>query len=94
MRRKIKKYILIGILIYCVYFLLDNHIIFNGIDFYFLKKSELNFSYTFFELQDKKPETIMEIDDLRNDGIGNLLVDLNIIDEKEKIRLENKYNAE
>lgn len=94
MLRRIGKYIIIGILAYGVYFLLDNHIILDGTRFYLLKKSRLNFSHTFFELKDKGPDTIMKIDDLRNDGIGDLLVELGIITDKEKVRLETKYDAE
>ncbi|MGB5157030.1 hypothetical protein [Desulfobacterium sp. N47] len=94
MLKTIRKYIIIGILAYCVYFLLSNHIIFNGTKFYHIPKSQLVFTYTFYELKDKKPETIMAIDDLRYDGIGDLLVELGIIDEKEKERLEAKYDAQ
>ncbi|MBA3036599.1 MAG: hypothetical protein FP814_08915 [Desulfobacterium sp.] len=94
MLRTIRKYIIIGILAYCVYFLLNNHIILDGTRVHYFKKSQLTFSYTFYELKDKRPETIMKIDELRNDGIGDLLVELGIIDEKEKDILENKYDAE
>lgn len=94
MFRTIRKYILIGIAIYAVYFFLDNHIILDGKNFYLLKKSELTFVYTFYELKDKRPDTIMKIDDLRYDGIGDLLVELGKISEREKIRLENKYDAQ
>ena len=94
MLRTIRKYIIIAALIYAVFFLLNNHIILDGSRFYLLKKSELSFVYTFFELEDKRPDTIMKIDDLRYDGIGDLLVELGKISEKEKIRLENKYDAE
>ncbi|MFH2047704.1 MAG: hypothetical protein ABIK92_21460 [Pseudomonadota bacterium] len=94
MLRTIRKYILIGIAICAVYFFLDNHIILDGKNIHLLKKSELTFVYTFYELEDKRPDTIMKIDDLRYDGIGDLLVELGKISEREKIKLENKYDAQ
>lgn len=94
MLKTIRNYILIAILAYGVYFVLDHHFIIDGKDFYLLKKSELVLSYTFFNIKDRKIESIMEIDDLRNDGIGDLLVELGMITEENKNKLEAKFDAE
>ncbi len=54
----------------------------------------LNLRYTFFSVQKKKPDTIMKIDVLRDAGIGDILVEFDIITEDENIALENKYAYE
>ena len=59
-----------------------------------LKKETLNLRYTFFSVQKKKPETIMKIDVLREAGIGDILVEFEIITEEEKDTLENKFAYE
>ena len=94
MLKTIRNYILIVILAYGVYFVMDHHFIIDGKDFYLLKKSELTLSYTFFSIKDKKIESIMKIDALRNDGIGDLLVELEMITEENKNKLEAKFDAE
>ena len=80
---------------------MSNHIIFDpnaddwlDLDVYLLKKQELHLHYTFYSLSNKKPETIMAIDYLREDGIGELLVEIGMISIDERSRLETKYNYE
>lgn len=91
MNSRIKHYILIAILAAAGYFIMDHHIIFNGTDVHLLKKTSLHLHYTFYSIKQKKPEVIMKIDYLREAGIGDLLVDLGIIDEEKKSRLESEY---
>lgn len=91
MNIRIKQYILIAILAAAGYFIMSNHIIFYGTNVRLLKKSSLHLHYTFYSIKHKKPEVIMEIDYLREAGIGDLLVDLRIINEEKKSRLESKY---
>ena len=91
MNARIKQYILIAVLAAAGYFIMSNHIIFYGSEVRLLKKTSLHLHYTFYSLKQKKPAVIMEIDYLREAGIGDLLVDLGIIDEEEKSRLERKY---
>jgi hypothetical protein len=40
--------------------------------------------YTFFSLHQKKPEAVMKIKQLREDGIGDLLVELGLLTEQQK----------
>lgn len=91
MYTRIKQYVLIAILAAAGYFIMSHHIIFNGTDVHLLKKNSLHLHYTFYSIKHKKPELIMKIDYLREAGIGDLLVDLRIINEEEKNRLETQY---
>lgn len=94
MKARIKGYILIGIAALVSYFLLSNHLIFYGKELQLLKKDSLHLHYTFYSVQEKKPESIMKIDILREAGIGDLLVYWEIITEDEKFNLENKFQYE
>ena len=101
MAQVLKRYLLYAIIAGCIYLLLAHHFVYTGgegIDIKdsvrFLKKEKLNLRYTFFSLQKKKPDTIMKIDDLRDAGIGDILVDFDFITEDEKVTLENKYAYE
>jgi hypothetical protein len=93
---RIKGYLLIAAAGAGVYFLLSHHIVFYGKDasviknIYLLDKSKLNLHYTFFSLHQKKPEAVMKIKQLREDGIGDLLVELGLLSEQEKNRLESQ----
>ena len=91
MNSRIKQYILIAVVAAAGYFIMNNHIIFNGREVHLLKKSSLHLHYTFYSIKQKKPSVIMEIDYLREAGIGDLLVELGIISEEEKSRLESEY---
>jgi hypothetical protein len=92
MNARIKQYILIAILAAIAYFIMDHHIIFHGKDVHLLKKTSLHLHYTFFSLKEKKPANIMEIDYLHEAGIGDLLVELGIIDEEQLSKLEYEYD--
>jgi hypothetical protein len=92
MNARIKQYILIAILAAIGYFIMDHHIIFYGKNVHLLKKTSLHLHYTFFSLKEKKPANIMEIDYLREAGIGDLLVELGIINEAQLSKLEYEYD--
>ena len=92
MNSRIKQYILIAVLAVAGYFLANNHFIFHGRQVYLLKKTHLHLHYTFFSLKEKRPGTIMKIDYLRDAGIGDLLVELEIIDEEQRTQLESEYS--
>lgn len=95
MWKVIKKYILYGVIMAVVYLLLAYHYVYvEGKDIRFLKKEQLNLRYTFFSIQSKQPETIMKIDDLRYAGIGEILVDIGMITQEEKLALEHQFEYE
>jgi hypothetical protein len=92
MNARIKQYILIAVAAVALYFIMNNHFIFDGPQVHLLKKSSLHLHYTFFSVRAKNPENIMKIDYLREAGIGDLLVELDIINEEQKNQLENRYS--
>lgn len=91
MLKRLRQYLFMGMAIFAVYFFLSRHIIFYGTDFFLLEKEELTLEYTFFSIQDKKAANIIKISPLRRAGIGNILVDLEIISDEERTELENYY---
>jgi hypothetical protein len=94
MNQRIKRYLLIALAAGALYFVLDNHFIFHGRQVHLLKKTSLNLHQTFVSLNNYKPESLMKIDDLRAAGIGDLLVELEIITEERRDQLQNKYDYE
>ena len=92
MNSRIKQYILIAVLAVAGYFLVNNHFIINGRQVHLLKKTSYHLHYTFYSIKEKKPSTIMKISYLREAGIGDLLVELGIIDEEQKAQLESEYS--
>ena len=94
MKNQIIKYLFIGLLLGIGYFLSSNHIIIENRDFYTLKKSYLTFEYTFYNITGRDPEDVMRIDLLREDGIGDLMVELGMVSEVRAARLEAKYEYE
>jgi hypothetical protein len=94
MKQRIKQYIFIALAAAALYFVLDNHFVFYGRDVHLLKKTSLNLHNTFVSLDNKRPESVLKIDRLRDAGIGDLLVDLNLLTEDKKNRLEAKFDYE
>jgi len=95
MVQTIKKYILYAALIGLVYMLLANHYIYiGGKDFRILKKESLNLRYTFFSVQSKSPSRIIEIDDLRWAGIGDVLYEEGLVSKDQQVTLEQKFEYE
>ena len=93
MNLRIKKYIIGGLLLAIGYFLASQHIIINDRDFSLLKKSELTYEYTFYNLTDKDPDDVLRIDMLRENGIGDILVEYGLLSEDERYNLENYYSS-
>lgn len=92
MNARIKQYLLIAVAAVALYFVMNNHFIFYGTQVHLLKKSSMHLHYTFFSVKEKRPDNIMKIDYLREAGIGDLLVELDIINEEQRSQLENKYS--
>jgi len=94
MKQRLKQYLLIALAAAILYFVLDNHFIFQEKRVYLLQKTTLNLHDTFVSLHNKRPETIMESEDLRDAGIGDLLVELGMLTDEEKSQLESKFFLE
>ena len=91
MNSRIKQYILIAVLAVAGYFLMSNHFIFYGTQVHLLKKPTLPLHYTFYSIKEKRPSSVMKIDYLREAGVGDLLVELGMIDEEQRADLESEY---
>ena len=91
MRQRLKQYFLIAGAAALLWFVLDNHFIIHGHRVHLLKKSTLNLHDTFVSLENKRPETLLQNDRLREAGLGDLLVELGLLSEDQRSQLESKY---
>ena len=91
MQKSLKKLVIWAVILTCGYFILSNHFIFIGKDLRVLKKSHITLEYTLFSTQGKSIESIMDIDELRKDGIGKLLVAAGKITEDQLEVILEKY---
>jgi hypothetical protein len=91
MKQRLKQYLLIALAGAAIWFVLDNHFIIQGRNFYLLKKTTPDLHDTFVSLNNKKPNTLLENERLREAGIGDLLVELGMLTEDQKDQLESKY---
>jgi len=73
--RYIKKVIFWGVIITIAYFILGYHYIIIGRSVIPLKKASLSLNYTIYNTKGKTNKTIMANKELREDGIGDLLVE-------------------
>ena len=94
MKQQLIKYFFIAVLVGIGYFFSVYHIIILNRDFYLLKKPYLTFEYTFYNITNREPKDVMRVDMLREDGIGDLLVELGLLTEMQAARLEQKYGYE
>lgn len=91
MQKGLKKLVLWAVILGCGYFILSHHFIFIGSDLRLLKKSQLTLEYTIFSTQGKSIESVMDVDVLRNAGIGRLLVEKGKITEEQLDAILEKY---
>jgi len=70
----LKKLFVLVVLGAILYVILSYHFIFIGNSITMLKKSYLTLNYTIFSTKAKSVESILAIDELREAGIGELLV--------------------
>ena len=89
----IKRYIWWVVLGLAFYGLMSYHLIFAGTDVKFLKKSKLTLNYTFFSVKGKSVKQILDIDELRYDGIGEILLEFGIMTEEELDKMLLKYEG-
>jgi hypothetical protein len=78
-----KKLLLWAAIAGTLYFFLSYHLIYIQKSVKLLKKSKLTLDYTFYSAELKSNETILSIDILREDGIGDILVEVGLMSQKE-----------
>ncbi len=93
MKSVIKKYILLALIGYAGYFMLSHHLVFYGKQIHLLNKDSLHLHYTFFSLNQKKPEVVLRVEMLREAGVGDLMVDLGIISREQLWQAEQKIES-
>ena len=90
-----KRIFLWGFIAALIYGILSFHVVFfSWDDFSFLKKSKFTLRYTFFMAGGKSNKYIMSIDELRRDGIGEILVEAGRMNENEKRDLLDRHAEE
>lgn len=94
MNTLIKKILIFGVLGVILYFFLSFHLIFVDSTIKLLEKSSLTLEYTFFNAKGKTNATILANDDLREDGIGDLLVEMGKMSQEKYESLMKKYEDE
>jgi hypothetical protein len=87
-----KKIIILAILGAALYFSVGYHFILIGSKVKMLKKSSPTLNYTFFNAKGKTNRSILSIDELREDGIGDLLVEMGMMSEEEREILMERYD--
>ncbi|MFZ1982764.1 MAG: hypothetical protein WAU91_00025 [Desulfatitalea sp.] len=95
MLSRLKQYALIGAVIWAFYFLLSHHFIFTSLtDFELLKKQQLTLKYTFFSLKQATPEAVMRIPELRDVGIGDVMVEKGMVTQERLDQIVRKIESQ
>ncbi|MFP4036607.1 MAG: hypothetical protein ACLFUE_03710 [Desulfobacteraceae bacterium] len=91
MAQVLKRYAMWALLAGALYFLLSHHFIIVGSTVRLLDKSNLTLEYTFYSTKGKRISTILDVDPLRENGIGEILLDEGLITKDEYDRYLMKY---
>ena len=98
MKHQLKKYLLWAIAGGVFYFILSHHFIVIGHSVKMLKKTKLSLNYTMFSTKNMNNHAILSIPELREVGIGKLLLKMGRITEEEldsfMIKLAEKEEEE
>lgn len=89
--RYMKKFFFWLIIVAIAYFILAYHYIIIGRSVVPLKKASLTLNYTIYNTKGKTNKAIMDNEELREDGIGDILVDAGRMTPEELERLMDMY---
>jgi len=90
---RVKKLLLFVVLGAIFYFLLSYHVILTNRSTRLLRKSTFTLQYTFFSTKGKSNKSILAIDALREDGIGDLLKKEGLMSEEEEALILQSLNV-
>jgi hypothetical protein len=90
---RVKNLLLFVVLGAILYFLLSYHVILTNRSTRLLRKSTFTLEYTFFSTKGKSNKTILAIDALREDGIGDLLKKEGLMSEEEEALILQSLNV-
>lgn len=90
----LKKMLLLGVIAGVGYAALNYHFIVIDNSVKLLKKSHMTLEYTIFSTMSKTNKAILAIDELREDGIGEILLEAGKITEEELEGLISMYEEE
>jgi hypothetical protein len=94
MLTRLKQYIIIGLVVFALYFVMAHHFIFTSWKtFDTLKKQRLTLVNTFYSLYQATPEEALKIKDLRDAGIGEYMVEKGMITEEKLDLILRKIDA-
>lgn len=96
MMKRIKQLIALAIVGGIVYGMLSYHIVFHGSQVELLPKSAYTLDNTFVNVKPtefRTPENILRNDALRNDGIGQVMVDFGVITQDQLRKIEDKIRS-
>ncbi|MBE9573678.1 MAG: hypothetical protein IMF20_00930 [Proteobacteria bacterium] len=91
---RVRNLLLFVVLGAILYFLLSYHVILTNRSTLLLRKSTFTLQYTFFSTKGKSNKTILAIDALREDGIGDLLKKEGLMSEEEEALILQSLNIE
>ena len=95
MLTRIKHYILIAAAIGAFYYLLSHHFIMTSwTDFDVLEKSELTLANTFCSVKQVSPEQLLGMEDLREAGIGEWMVERGMLTQQKLDYILRKLDAD
>jgi len=91
---RVRNLLLFVVLGAILYFLLSYHVILTNRSTRLLRKSTFTLQYTFFSTKGKSNKTILTIDALREDGIGDLLKKEGLMSEEEEALILQSLNIQ
>ena len=97
MKKRIKHFIMLALVAGLIYGLLSQHFFFYGRQFKVQPKAELTFNYTFVNVEPtelRTPYKMLKDEGLREAGIGDVMVEFEIITDDQLGAIEDRIDSE